>query len=68
MHCDVKLPVLKGRFQNQVEKECSDEDWLHCFYLGSTKTTFEICKERIEIHSCDPRSFRWNDYFTKIDE
>ena len=32
---------------------------------------FEICKRwkwRIEIYSCDPGAFRWNDYFTKTDE
>ena len=22
----------------------------------------------IEVHSCGPRSLRWNDYFTKTDE
>ena len=28
-----------------MEKEFTDEDWLHCFYLGSIKTRFEICKD-----------------------
>ena len=36
MHWDVTLPV---------EKEFTDEDWLHCLYLGSIKTRFEICKD-----------------------
>ena len=45
MHWDVILPVLKGRFRSQLEKELIDEDWLHCLYLGSIKTRFEICKD-----------------------
>ena len=45
MHWNVILPVLKGRFQNQLVKEFTDEDWLHCLYLGSFKTRFEICKD-----------------------
>ena len=28
-----------------MEKEFSDEDWLHCHHLGSIKTRFEICKD-----------------------
>ena len=35
MHWDVILPVLKGRFRHQLGKEFTDEDWLHCFHLGS---------------------------------
>ena len=38
-------PVLKGRFQKQLERTFSDEDWLRRFYLGSFKTRFEICKD-----------------------
>ena len=45
MHWDVKLPVSKGRFQNQLEKAFTDEDSLHCLYLGSIKTRFAICKD-----------------------
>ena len=45
MHWNGKLPVLKGRFQSQLEKEFTDEDWLHCLFLGSFKTRFEICKD-----------------------
>ena len=45
MHWDVVLPVLKGRFRNQLEKEFTDEDWLHCLCLGSIKTRFEIYKD-----------------------
>ena len=41
----VCFSVLKGKFQNQLEKEFTDEDWLHCFHLGSIKTRFEICKD-----------------------
>ena len=37
MPWDVILPVLKGRFKNQLEKEFTDEDWLPCLYLGSIK-------------------------------
>ena len=48
MHWDVILPVLKGRFKNQLEKEFTDEDWLHCLFLGSIKTRFEICKNENE--------------------
>ena len=44
-HCDGVLPVLKGKFRNQLEKEFTDEDWLHRLYLGSIKTRFEICKD-----------------------
>ena len=45
MHWNVIPPVLKGRFKNQLEKEFTDEDWLHCFQLGSFKTRFEICED-----------------------
>ena len=45
MHCDLILPVLKGRFKNQLQKEFTDEDWIHYFYLGSMKTRFEICED-----------------------
>ena len=45
MHRSVILPVLRGRFQNQLEKEFTDEDWLQCFYLGSIGTRFEICED-----------------------
>ena len=44
-HCHGVLSVLKGKFRNQLEKEFTDEDWLHCFYLGSIKTRFDICKD-----------------------
>ena len=42
---DFVLSVLKGKFRNQLEKEFTDENWLHCLYLGSIKTRFEICKD-----------------------
>ena len=29
-HWDGVLSVLKGKFRNQLEKEFTDEDWLHC--------------------------------------
>ena len=45
MHGNDILPVLKGRFRKQLEKEFTDEDWLHCLYLGRFKTRFEICKD-----------------------
>ena len=45
MHWNVILPVMKGRFRNQTEKEFTNEDRLHCLYLGSIKTRFEICKD-----------------------
>ena len=45
MHWDVILPVLKERFQNQLEREFTDEDWLHCLYLGCFTTRFGICKD-----------------------
>ena len=41
----MSLPVLKGRFRSQFEKEFADEDCFHCLYLGSIKTRFEICKD-----------------------
>ena len=44
-HWDGVPSVLKGKFRNQLEKEFTDEDWLHCLYLGSIKTRFEICKD-----------------------
>ena len=48
IHWNIILPVLRGRFQNQLEKDFTDEDWLHCPYLGSFKTRFEICKDENE--------------------
>ena len=48
MHWNVKLLVLKGRFRSQLEKECTDENWLHCLYLGRIKARFEICKDENE--------------------
>ena len=33
------------KFRNQLEKEFTDEDWLHCLYLKSIKTRFDICKD-----------------------
>ena len=68
MHWDVILPVLKGRFRNQLEKEFTEEDWLHCLYLGNIKTRFEICKDENGELRCDPRSLRWNDHITQTDE
>ena len=71
MHWDFILPILKGRFRSQLELEFTDEDWLHCFYLGSVKTRFEICKDEhghlryiraIQGHSGG------SDHITKIDE
>ena len=44
-HWDGVLSVLKGTFRNQLEREFTDEDWLHCLYLGSNKTRFHICKD-----------------------
>ena len=44
-HWDGVLSVLKGKFRNQMEKEFTDEDWLHCLYLRSIKTRFEICED-----------------------
>ena len=35
----------KGNFENQLEEEFTDEDWLHRLYLGSIKTRFESCKD-----------------------
>ena len=45
MHWNVILPVLKGRFRNQMDKEVTGEDWFRCFYLGNIKTRFEICND-----------------------
>ena len=45
MHGNRIIHLLKGRFRSQLEKEFTDEDWFHCFYLGSIKTRFEICKD-----------------------
>ena len=53
-HWDGVLSVLKGKFRNQLEKEFTDEDWLHCLYLGSIKTRFEIWK----VESGEFRFFR----------
>ena len=44
-HWDGVLSALKGKFRNQLETESSDEDWLHCFCLGSIKTRFEFCED-----------------------
>ena len=69
-HWDGVLSVLKEKFRNQLEKEFTDEDWLHCLYLGNIKTRFEISKdENGEIRKFfDPRSLRWNDHVTETDE
>ena len=66
-HWDGVLPVLKGKFRNQLEEEFTDEDWLHCLHLGSIKTRFEICQDEngdLRFFSCDPRSLRWSDHIT----
>ena len=34
MHWDVILPVLKERFQKQLGKEFTNEEWLNCIFLG----------------------------------
>ena len=44
-HWDGEPSELKGKFRNQVEKEFTDEEWLHCVYLGNIKTRFGICKD-----------------------
>ena len=44
-HWDGVLSVLNGKFRNQLEKEVTDDDWLHCFYLVIIQTRFEICKD-----------------------
>ena len=44
-HWDGVIPRLKRRFRSQLEKELTDEDWLHCLYLGSIKIRFEICED-----------------------
>ena len=36
---------MKGRLRSQLEKAFTDEGWLHCLYLGSIKTRFEICDD-----------------------
>ena len=60
MHWNVILPVLRARFRSQLEKEFTDEDWLHCFHLGSIKPRFEINNDEngeltyiraIQVHS-----------------
>ena len=38
--------MLKERFQNQLDEEFTNEDWLDCLDLGSLKTRFEICKDK----------------------
>ena len=43
-HRDVILPVLRRKFQNQLDGEFAYEDWLRCLYHRSFKTRFEICK------------------------
>ena len=45
VHLRLASPVLKGKFRNQLEKEFTDEDWLHCLHHGSNETKFEICKD-----------------------
>ena len=71
-HRDGVLSVLKGEFQNQLEKEFTDEDWLHCLYLGSIKTRFEIWKDenwRIKIYFRPIQGHSGgNDHITEIDE
>ena len=42
---NVKLPVLKGRFQNQLERNSQTRIGSIALYLGSFKTRFEICKD-----------------------
>ena len=64
MHWNGIRPVLTGRFRSQFEKEFTNEDWLHCLFLGSINTRLEICKDE----NGDPRSLRWNDHITETDE
>ena len=67
---DDVLSVLTRKFQSRLKKQFTDEDWLHCLYLGNSRTTFEICKDenRMKTFSCDPRSPKWNDHITETDE
>ena len=44
-HWDGVLSVLNGKFRNQLEKEVTDDDWLHCLCLVIIQTRFEICKD-----------------------
>ena len=37
MHWDGVFSVWKGKFRNQLEKEFTDEDWLHCFVLEASR-------------------------------
>ena len=53
------FPAMRWRFRNQLEKEFTDEDWLHCLHLGNFKDkvwNLEGWKWRIVTHSCDPGS------------
>ena len=44
-HWNVILQVLRRKFQNELEGDFTNEDWLHCFYRRSFTTRFEICKD-----------------------
>ena len=63
--------MLKERFQNQLNKEFTNEDWLDCLDLGSLKTRFEIFKDKdgeFGYVRCDPGTCRWSHCFAKTDE
>ena len=55
----VTLPVLRRRFQNQLEGEFTYEDWLHCLYRRRFKTRFETCKDE-DGELTDIRAIRRN--------
>ena len=38
MHWDAILPKLRKKFQSQVDKECSDKDWIRCGYSIDSRT------------------------------
>ena len=70
MHWDEKLPVLKGRFKNQLEREITDEDCSFVFILEASRQGLNSVKMkwRNATYSCDPGSFSWSDHLSKTDE
>ena len=70
MHWNVILPVLKGRFQNQLEKDFTRIGSI-AFILEASRRGLKSVKminENWGIFVRSKRAFRWNDYFTETDE
>ena len=65
VHWNSIVPKLLAAFGNRGARKCSDTDWLHNIYKGSSKTRFEYC---FIVSSCNSRTHWWTHRGTRIDE